>query len=122
MKIFKNKYFHRWAKFEGLTDDSLREAIHEMNKGLFDANLGSGLFKKRLAKKGRGKSGGYRTLIAFKNQHKAVFIYGFAKNQRENIGPRELETYKKIVKHILEIADHEVAVLIRNNELIEVKP
>jgi hypothetical protein len=31
-----------------------------MTEGLYDVDLGGGLFKKRIARTGQGKSGGYR--------------------------------------------------------------
>ena len=64
MKIYKTRVFHRWADDEGLTDTSICAAVKEMKDGLFDADLGGGLFKKRIAKQGKGKSGGFRTLLA----------------------------------------------------------
>lgn len=72
-RIFKYKVFHKWAESEGLKDQALRQAIGELQNGLFEANSGSGLYKKRVAIAGKGKSGGYRTLLAFKNEEKAFF-------------------------------------------------
>jgi hypothetical protein len=57
MRIFKTKWAHRWAAKEGLTDASLRAAVDEMRRGLVDADLGGGVFKKRATLHGRGKSG-----------------------------------------------------------------
>jgi hypothetical protein len=33
---------------------------------LVDADLGGGLIKQRVARKGKGKSGGYRMLVAYR--------------------------------------------------------
>ncbi|WZF17207.1 type II toxin-antitoxin system RelE/ParE family toxin [Nostoc sp. UHCC 0302] len=63
MKIYKNRTFDRWARKYGLNNLSLCNAVNEMAAGLYDADLGGGLFKKRIAKPGKGKSGGFRTLI-----------------------------------------------------------
>ena len=79
MRIFKTKLFHQWASKEGLNDAALCRAVDEIERGLIDANLGGRVFKKRVAIQGRGKSGGLRTLLAFKHEDKAFFIYGFAK-------------------------------------------
>jgi hypothetical protein len=35
-----------------------------MAEGLYDADLGGGLFKKRIARPGQGKRSGFRTLVA----------------------------------------------------------
>jgi hypothetical protein len=62
--IYKTKVFDRWANEQGLTDQSLCQAIREMIAGLIDADLGGGLYKKRVARTGKGKSGGFRALVA----------------------------------------------------------
>ena len=80
MEIYKTRIFHRWANDEGLTDAAICDAVKEMNNGLFDADLGGGLFKKRIAKQGKGKSGGFRTLLATNRGDKWFFIFGFQKN------------------------------------------
>ena len=66
MRILKNKAFNKWAAKEGVSDQVLKDAVAEMGKGSFDANLGGHLYKKRVALGGKGKSGGVRTLLAFK--------------------------------------------------------
>lgn len=55
--ILKLKSFHKWAKSEGISDASLKRAVEEIAKGLVDADLGSGLYKKRVARQGEGKRG-----------------------------------------------------------------
>lgn len=91
-----------------------------MEHGLIDANLGSHLFKKRIAVEGRGKSGGIRTLVAFKVKDKAFFIYGFAKNQRENIDDKELQALKLWASQLLAHDDTALLKAIQCNELQEV--
>ena len=85
MTIYKNKWFHRWAKKEGLSDPTLCAAVREMAAGLFEADLGSGLIKKRIAREGQGKSGGFRTLVATNRGDRWVFVFGFPKSVRANI-------------------------------------
>jgi hypothetical protein len=58
--------------------------------------LGGGVIKQRVARAGQGRSGGYRVLIAYRAGHRAVFLYGFAKRERENIKPDELLTLHEI--------------------------
>jgi len=79
VRIFKNKMFFKWAKSEGLKDSILIKAAKEINQGLIDANLGGSLVKKRIARKGQGKSGGFRTIVVFQKEHRTIFIYGFPK-------------------------------------------
>tara|TARA_R100001039_G_C1827098_1_gene92582 strand:+ start:420 stop:821 length:402 start_codon:yes stop_codon:yes gene_type:complete len=66
MPIYKIKAFSKWAKSEGMSDENIAQAVQEMNNGLFEANLGGNLYKKRVATGGGGKRGGFRTLLAFK--------------------------------------------------------
>ncbi len=49
MIIYKTRWFDRWACKEGLNDLSLCTAVNEMTAGLYEADLGGGLFKKRIA-------------------------------------------------------------------------
>ncbi len=94
MKIYKHRSFHQWADLERITDKTLRTAIEELEKGLHEANLGSGLYKKRIPISGKGKRSGYRTLVAFKREKCAFYIYGFAKNEYANINEREEKIYR----------------------------
>ena len=77
--IFKNKPFQRWMSHTHLTDKELIQAVVEMQMGLVDANLGAGLFKKRIAIAGKGKRGGFRTIIVSNQLDKWFFIFGFEK-------------------------------------------
>lgn len=120
MKVFKYRSFHQWAKAEGLDDKVLEKAIEEIERGLFEANLGGGLYKKRIARKGQGKRGSYRTLIAVKVGERAIFMYGFSKSARENITDKEKEIYKNIAKHYLNATTEQLNKLIKLGELIEV--
>ena len=84
MRGVKTRGFERFAKSEGITDALLVAAIKSAERGLIDADLGGGIIKLRIARPGKGKSGGFRTLIAYKVKARAVFLYGFAKSAREH--------------------------------------
>lgn len=85
MIVLKRKDFARWQAGERLSDAVLCKAVHEMESGLVDADLGGGLYKKRIARPGAGKSGGYRTLLSARVGHCYVFLYGFPKSDKGNI-------------------------------------
>lgn len=121
MRIFKYLMFLEWAKKEEISDNALKKAIDEMEHGLLDANLGNGLYKQRVARKGQGKRGGYRTILAFKEKNRSVFMYGYAKNNRANISDKEEAVYKKLAAYYLEITDNKLETLINIGELFEVK-
>jgi hypothetical protein len=90
MQIFKTKWFARFARQEGIEDQSLRAAIERAERGLIDADLGGGLIKQRVARPGRGRSSGYRAIIGYRMKDRAVFLFGFAKNMRESLEDDEL--------------------------------
>jgi hypothetical protein len=121
MRILKNKAFNKWAAKEGVSDQALKDAVAEIGKGLFDANLGGHLYKKRVAVGGKGKSGGVRTLLAFKLGKKAFFIYGFAKNTRANIKADEGKALKKLATVLMGYSDIALNKAVHEGALIEVK-
>jgi hypothetical protein len=96
MRAFKTKWFARFARKQKILDATLVEAIERAERGLIDADLGGGLIKQRVARQGEGRSGGFRTLIAFRSDHVAVFAYGFGKNEQENIEGTQLEVLREI--------------------------
>ena len=101
MRVFKTKWFARFARNEGIADKSLREAIERAEQGLIDADLGGGLIKQRVARRGQGRSGGYRVILAYQAKDRAVFLFGFAKNERENISADELVFLREVAKNWL---------------------
>ena len=90
------KPFVRFMKHERIGMQSIRNAVTRAEKGLIDADLGGGLIKQRVARRGQGRSGGYRFLIAYKINQRMVFLTGFAKNERENIDDDQEKTLKQI--------------------------
>lgn len=92
-----------------------------MANGLIDADLGGHVMKKRVALQAQGKSGGARTLLAFKLDDKAFFMYGFAKNQRDNISAKELKTLKVMAKQVLGYTSAQLSAAVNAGEFIEVK-
>ena len=101
MKVFKTRWFARFARQEKIADDSLREAIERAERGLVDADLGGGLIKQRVARKGQGRSGGYRAIVAYRAASKAFFLHGFAKSGQENIAEDELIALRKFGRRLL---------------------
>ncbi|MBK8639266.1 MAG: type II toxin-antitoxin system RelE/ParE family toxin [Chromatiaceae bacterium] len=120
MRIFKNAWFERFMRKQNLRDVALRDAIQRAEQGLIDADLGGGVVKQRVARPGQGRSGGYRTLILYRQAHRAFFVYGFAKNQQANISDEEQAAFKKAARHVLELTDEQIAALIRNGQFSEV--
>ncbi len=120
MKKLKTKWFTKWAKKNDIADNSLNDAINHLESDLSSVNLGSNIFKVRIARKGSGKSGGFRTIVIYKENDRAVFIYGFAKNELDNISSKELEYFKKIGKDLLNLNKHQLETAIKNKALQEI--
>ena len=121
MRAFKIKAFAKWASGEGLSDDALALAVVEMEKGLIDAKLGGQVVKKRVALPGRGKRGSTRTLVAFRQGNKAIFIYGFAKKERTNISDKELRALKMLAKELMSYTTATLTKATKAGELIEIE-
>ena len=120
MRLFKTKWFMRYARQEKLDDHNLCDAIERAERGLVDADLGGGIIKQRVARTGQGRSGGYRFLIAYRSGKRAVFLYGFAKSERDNINADELETLKEIGAAWLEAKKERLEYAIKEGILREV--
>jgi hypothetical protein len=119
-RIFKLKGFARFQRKERIGDGRLRKALGDIEAGLIDADLGGGLVKQRLARAGQGKRAGYRMVIAFRRGERVVFLYGFAKNERANIDAEELEEFQRLARGYFEMTQHQIDMLIADDELMEV--
>jgi len=121
MRIFVIKEFSKWAKSCGLTDDLLAKAVDEIELGLIDADLGGHLLKKRIATKGRGKSGSVRTLLTFSKDNRTIFMYGFEKNERANIDQKERKMLQELGKFYLSLNDTELEPRLKSRALREIR-
>jgi hypothetical protein len=120
MRIFKLKVFARFQRREGIADAALVKAVRDAASGLVDADLGGGLIKQRIARQGAGKSGGYRTVLAYRRGERAVFLHGFAKSMRANIDDDELEVLRRQGAGLLNAAAAAIEIMIADDELTEV--
>ena len=95
-RVFKTKTFSRWAR-KLIGDSALCQAAREIEQGLFEADLGGGLCKKRIAVPGQGKSGSSRTLVAKKHANAIFFLAGREKSQPgSDFSDQEVEAAKVI--------------------------
>jgi hypothetical protein len=86
----------RFARQDHITDKSLAEAITRAERGLIDADLGGGLIKQRVSRQGQGRSGGFRVIVAYRTKERAIFLYAFSKNERDNIDEDELAALRQV--------------------------
>ena len=121
MEIYKGIEFGKWVLKYAISDEVLMSAIEEMNQGSYDANLGGNVYKKRIALGNKGKRGGARTILAFKVNERAFFIYGFAKSKRDNIKEEELKVLRKLAKIYLNLTELELIKAVQDGNLIRVE-
>ena len=84
MKYLKNKLFQRELKDFGLDDEDIKVVLDDIFKGRA-IPLGFKMYKIRGAKKGQGKSGGFRNIFFWKKDELIVFCLIFAKNEQDNL-------------------------------------
>ena len=98
----------------------LNTAVREVENGLNDGELGRGLIKKRIARAGEGKRGGYRTIIVYRTRFRSVFVYGFPKSAKANLSPIELDAYRKLAQIFLGFSDADMEKALKEGEVEEV--
>ena len=121
MRIFKNPWFVRFAKRQGIRDEHLREAVDRAESDDIDADLGGDVIKQRVAKPHEGKSGGWRVIVAFRKSKAAFFLFGFPKSSLENISKKELKTYRLAAKELLKLTGEKLNKAIKAKKLSEVR-
>lgn len=91
-----------------------------MENGLVDADLGGFLYKKRVARPGSGKSGGYRTLLSAKIGSRFVFLHGFPKSDKANITQEEKKALQFAGKVFLDLSAEALLKALQSGVLFEV--
>lgn len=107
-RAFKTRHFMRWMRASGLSDGALEVALSEMQSGLYDADLGANLFKKRVPLPGRGKRGGARTIVVSNLHDRYFFVFGFAKNARGNVEKVEMDALRVYAAELLSRSNAEL--------------
>lgn len=120
LRIFKTRWFARFARKQRIDDPALREAIRRAETGLVDADLGGGVIKQRIARPNEGKSGGFRSIVLFQSGERAFFVYGFAKSAQDIIGPKELKAFKALANEMFNYGDAALLTAIEHGALTEV--
>jgi hypothetical protein len=120
VRIFKDKCFARFADKEGISDDTLRAAASGIEQGQWDADLGAGVYKQRIARPGEGKRAGYRAIIFFLSGERIFFKYGYPKSARDNISDDELRNFKKEAKYKFTLTASQIKAMLENGTLLEI--
>jgi hypothetical protein len=121
MKILSTKWFKKWAKKSKLKDQNLHDTVSNLEDGLSTADLGSNLFKVRVKREHSGKSSGFRTIVVYRKDDRAIFIYGFGKNEKDNISKNELLHFKKLGNDFLMLTPEQIEELIDRKSLFNIE-
>ena len=117
----KTKWFSKWASKNSLSDTDLKFALNDLKENKGVSNLGGGLYKIRVSRENEGKSGGYRSLLAYKKDERAVFLYAFAKNEKDNLDKSELSALKKLALDLTSLDAEELKRQIKLGNLVELE-
>ena len=110
---------------ERLPDAALCKPAREVVTGTLgagEADLGGGLFKKRLARPGGGKSGGFRAIVAYRSPRtdRVLVTYAFAKNAASTLTPQGHEALSKVAQAFMAANDEQVTELVASRDVSEV--
>jgi hypothetical protein len=120
VRIFKSTWFNRFARKAGISDNDLKIIVSGLEKGLRGANYGCNVYKKRIARPGAGKSGGYRSIIIFRSDKRMYFTYAFPKSQKDDISKIEERRLKADAADILGYADAQLQAHVNEGSFIEI--
>ncbi len=115
------KWFQKWSKKVKLSNQDLLDAIEDLELDLSTSNLGSDLFKIRVKREHSGKSSGFRTIIVYRKEDRAIFLYGFGKNEKDNISKTELKYFKKLGSDLLNLNSEELKQAILEKVLFDLE-
>jgi hypothetical protein len=121
VRVFKNRWFARFARKEGIEDGELKAIVNDsLEAGQAEANLGGGVYKIRVARPGEGKSGGYRVIVYFRSGERTFYVYGFAKATIGNIDQKELRKFKENSRRMQALTEAQIAALLTDGTLCEI--
>lgn len=115
------KHFAKWAAKQNIPENELHKALEEIRSGKFEANLGGHIYKKRIRFEGKGKSGSGRTIVCYQKGDKAIYVHGFAKNEKSNLSNKELIAFKEFAKVLIELSDEKIQIALLAGDFIKVK-
>lgn len=120
-RVFVLKAFGRWARKEDVTDEMLLDAIDRAEQGIVYVDHGDDVVKLQIAREGRGKSKGYRTVVAFRRGDRAFFLDGWGKNEQDSIKPSYLKELKSLAQIYLDFNDAGLVTAIEGGAIREIE-
>ena len=120
-RIFTTSEFKRFARKNKISDAMLIATVDQAEAGLINADLGGNVVKMRIARKGEGKSGGYRTIVAVVVDERAVYLFGYAKNEMGNVSDAFLTDLRETAAYLLQMTDEAIDRQVEKNILWEIE-
>ena len=121
MRKLSTKWFKKWSKKANLSNQNMLEAIKNLETGLSTADLGNHLYKVRIKRAHSGKSSGFRSIILYMAKDRAIFLYGFGKNEKANINKVELRYFKKLGNDLLALTCDQLKQSIEQKKLFDLE-
>ena len=112
-RVFKTAWFAKEARKRKITDADLCHAMSQVMHGQAD-DLGGGVYKKRL------NDNMHRSIIVAKTGLHWIYVYLYAKKDRDNIAPDELAGFKRLAKDYSSASEVKIAEFLKENELLEI--
>ena len=121
LRLLLDLEFDKWARRTGLSHDAIRKAAAEVEEGLVDARLGGFLVKKRVPRESGGKRDGYRTIVAHRQGNRMIFLFGFGKNEADNINKEGKKALAKRGDIYMDYSSADIDELVKRHLVIEVR-
>lgn len=121
VRLFLTKEFGKFTRKQRIGTELLVEAIDRAEKGQIDADLGGGVIKQRVARPNESRSRGFRTIVGYVAGGRAFFLYGFAKNDADNITAAALDEFRERGRQLQNLGDDVISLLIAEGELVEIE-
>lgn len=112
-RVFKTRWFAKECAKAKITDSELCIAFEQILKGQV-IDLGGGVFKKRL------NENQHRCIILGKGIKNWIYIYLFAKSDRDNIKDDELSFFRKHADHYGKEKEKAIEKELATGELLEI--
>ncbi|WP_241776734.1 type II toxin-antitoxin system RelE/ParE family toxin [Stenotrophomonas sp. DDT-1] len=113
------KFQSQYAQ-DHLSDAALYRSVREMEAGLVDADLGGGIFKKRVPLPGRGKRGSVRIIVATQRGGHWFFLSGYEKNERAAITNAERDALQLYASEFLRMSTAQLNRAVEYGDLQEI--
>jgi hypothetical protein len=125
MRVFLTPQVIILAKKDRLPNESFCKVAGEVVSGEIrngEADLGAGLFKKRIGRNNQGKRDGLRMIVGFRSPKvdRVVFVFGFPKSTASTLTSAGHTALSIVAKSFFEADDQKLDCILRKKEVMEI--